>query len=62
MLVAETAATDNRLAFVLPDGFGLGTTLQLEPSQCSIKVIGAPFDFSAYPTAHTSLAEIAATE
>src|SRR5439155_807196 len=38
-LLAEMTATPVRLLDAAPAGFGLGTTLQLEPSQCSIRVL-----------------------
>src|SRR6266571_357080 len=56
MSVAETAATPNRGLARVPAGLGLGTTVQLVPSHCSISV---PEPLS--PTAHTSLLETAVT-
>src|SRR5438132_14254314 len=59
--LAETTATLERLLSLDPI-FGLETTFQLEPFQCSISVLmwlvvlGVEF-----PTAQTSLAETAAT-
>src|SRR5690348_14072261 len=42
-----------------PEGFGLGTTVQAWPSQCSVIVVGK--EVQVIPTAQISLAATAAT-
>jgi hypothetical protein len=39
---------------------GLGVTVQLDPSQCSVSVVAAE-EVPAWPTAQTSVAEVACT-
>ena len=58
--LAEAAATASSELFTFGNGFGLGTTLQLVPSQCSITPAGwgAP---GPVPTAQTLVGESAAT-
>src|SRR5436309_474910 len=58
-----TAVTERRLFGRLePEGFGLGTMVQARPSQCSMRVVLlSEAKSSAWPTAHTSEEETAAT-
>src|SRR5215472_14550586 len=55
------AATPNRQSPVAP-GFGLGTTAQRLPSQCSTSVRKVPVLACCSPTAHASRGETAAAE
>ena len=51
--VAENARTSERwFSSAAPPSFGLGTTVQAWPFQCSIKVFGTSAGSSAEPTAH----------
>src|SRR5574341_1646527 len=54
---AEMAATPFSTTNVFPTGFGLATTLQLRPSQCSVRVClmyrGVPLTVSAGCCAHS---------
>src|SRR5262249_57972698 len=56
MSLAEMTAAPDRVLNTAVGGLGLGTTAQLVPVHCSIRV---PLPLS--PTAHTSLADTAAT-
>src|SRR5262245_32567676 len=62
MSFADTAATSVSM-FAKP-GFGLATTVQDSPSQCSMSVLAhrPQFIASEYPTAHTSSGLRAPTE
>jgi len=56
--VADTADTESKLSEV--PGLGLGTSVQLEPSQCSVRVVFAEA-VPPLPTAHMSVADTAST-
>jgi hypothetical protein len=60
MSVEETVRTLARPLPVVP-GLGLGTTVQEEPSQCSMRVWLAPPLFPVVPTAQASQADSTAT-
>jgi hypothetical protein len=60
MLLADIAATPSSVSYADP-GFGLDTTFQLEPSQCSIKVSESLLLSRYHPTAQTFPAETADT-
>jgi len=48
-----TPVADTALRKLSPDGLGLATMLQLEPSQCSISVENPDAAWPQYPTAQT---------
>src|SRR6266566_3191229 len=58
--LVETAATPKR-SLNAPSGLGLATMLHCLPFQCSMRVCETPLALEAFPTAHTSLVETAAT-
>src|SRR5690242_9619875 len=59
--LCELAATLNRsLSLPVPPGLGLGTCVQLVPSQCSTRVL-SPAPLEKKPTAQASLADTART-